>query len=48
LRSGNGIAEKQGRHFRQLVRFIENDGIGRWQQFRDATILERHIGKNRW
>ena len=41
----HGVAEEQRRGLRQLVRFVENNRVGRRQQFGHAGILQRHIGK---
>ena len=45
LRGGHTLAKEQTRRFRQLMRFIKDDGIGRRQQLRHPAITQRHIGK---
>ncbi len=45
LRSGEGVAEEQGGRVGQLVRLVEDDGIGRRQQLGHARVLQGHVGE---
>ena len=45
LRRRYAIAEKQRRHFRQLVRLVENHRVAGGQQFRHAFVAQHHIGE---
>ena len=45
LRGGKRLAEKQRRGFRQLMRFVEDDGVGRGQQFSHAGIAQHDVGE---
>ena len=45
LRGRHGLAEEQGGGVGQLVRFVEDDGVGRRQQLGHAGVLQRDVGE---
>ena len=45
LRGRNTVAKKQARHFRQLVRFVEDHRVAGGQQFRHTFVAQHHVGK---
>ena len=44
LSAAQRFAEKLAGHLRQLVRFVENNGIRAGQQFGETGFLHRHVG----
>ena len=45
LRGRKRLAEEQRRGFRQLMRFVEDDRIGRRQQFGHARVAQHDVGE---